>query len=234
MKKSGNRNIPHHDYYRNKKKCDDVFKQFPNYQRGSFENWHHQFNIPSSTIRGWYKKWLENPEWRPYIGDAHGLHNRIFSNEEEASICDFVVSNFIEPGNLFTNMDFKRVAADAYLQIHIDDEIKEVQFSNKFVSDFKKRNHLSSRKAHYRRRPKVVTKEKISNWVKKVRTLIDSVPHDRILNADETSVRILQNNLLTWAEMGSDSVTILVDDDEKKMITAMATISLAGTKFPLF
>ena len=34
--------------------------------------------------------------------------------------------------------------------------------------------------------------------------------------------------------MGSESITIAINDNEKQMITAMATVSAAGTKLPLF
>ena len=38
----------------------------------------------------------------------------------------------------------------------------------------------------------------------------------------------------TWADVGSDSISINVSDDPKKMATVMVTITYAGTKLPLF
>ena len=70
--------------------------------------------------------------------------------------------------------------------------------------------------------------------MQRVKNLVSSTPFDRILNCDETTVKILPNNMLTWAEMGTDAISLIVEDDEKKMITAMATITAAGTKLPLF
>lgn len=127
------------------------------------------------------------------------------------------------------------MAADAYLQKHyLDENIKNVQFSQKFIYDFKKRNRLSSRRARYKRRPDSVIIEKENEWIKKIRNLAETVPNDRILNADETLIRILPSNILTWAEMGSDSISIVVDDSEKSMITAMTTVPMSHTKLPLF
>ena len=90
--KSNNVSHAHHDYYRNKKLCDTIFNQFQKsqYQRGMFSKIHQQFGIPSSTIRDWLHKWQLNPEWRPYNGQAHGLHHRIFTKEEESAISDFI------------------------------------------------------------------------------------------------------------------------------------------------
>ncbi|KAH0792677.1 DDE superfamily endonuclease containing protein [Histomonas meleagridis] len=114
-----------------------------------------------------------------------------------------------------------------------DDEILDVKFSPKFVTDFKKRNKLSSRRARYRRRPKVKDME-IDKWINEVKELIESKPANRIINADETSWKILPSSITTWADSGSDAIDIKVSDSEKKMITVMASITFAGTKLPLF
>ena len=114
-----------------------------------------------------------------------------------------------------------------------DDEVPDAKFSPKFITDFKKRNKLSSRRARYRRRPKINIME-INNWINEVKGLIESKPADRIINADETSWRILPSSITTWADSGSDAVDINVSDSEKKMITVMASITFAGTKLPLF
>lgn len=131
-------NHSHPDYYRNKKMCDDIFSSFPNYQIGTFSRISQQFNVPSSTIRGWYNKWKIDPNLRPYNGYVHGLHNRIFSNEEESSIRDFIMENYIKRGRYFDNQGFRRLAIEAYFEKHINDEnFKNVQFSRKFATCFK-------------------------------------------------------------------------------------------------
>lgn len=226
---------PHIDYYRKKQLCEDVFAEFNTFQRGGFSKLSYKYDVPKSTIRGWYDHWKEDPNWRPYNGKVHGLHHRIFTDEEEKGLRDFIEENYIKPGHLFQNQTFKQLASNAYLQKHFfDEDLKNVQFSNSFVNGFKKRNRFSTRRAHYKRRPSNIGNEKIDNWLKKVKEIADTIPHDRILNADETAVRILPSNLTTWAEKGSDSVSIIVNDCEKTMITAMATVSMAGTKLPLF
>ena len=220
---------PHNDYYRQKDICNQVFQHFPNVQRGSLARIAEQFNIPDSTIRGWYQHWKIDPSWRPYDGSVHGTHNRIFTNEEESSIADFIRQNFIQTGQIFQNIDFKNLASQAFLEKYNEEEdCPEPMFSPKFVRDFKKRNGLSSRKARYRRRPKF-PKENIDDWISKVKELIRTKPADRILNGDETSWRILPSSMSTWADSGSDSIKINVADDEKKMITVMAKITYSGT-----
>ena len=225
---------PHHDYYRQKNICDQVFEHFHTIKKGSLAKIGHQYQIPDSTIRGWYQKWLINPKWRPYDGSVHGLHHRIFTNAEEESIAEFIRANYIRTGLLFQNQDFKTLASQAFLEKYDEiEEVPEPMFSAKFVSDFKKRNGLSSRKARYKRRPNTDQND-IDKWMSMIKELIESKPSDRILNADETAWRILPSTMSTWADVGSDSISVSVSDDAKKMITVMATITSAGTKLPLF
>lgn len=65
--------------------------------------------------------------------------------------------------------------------------------------------------------------------------LFDSqIPWDHIVNCDETSWKLFPNGLLTWADSGSDNVQTIVQGNTKDSITALATISAANTKLPLF
>ena len=229
-------NQGHNDYYRKKHECDLVFEKFQSVESKKIKlsEVAHLFGVPDSTVRGWFNHWKENQSWRPYDGSVHGFHHRIFSDNEEKSIADFIRSNYIQPGRLFQNLDFQRLASQAFLEKYSgNDDHPEPMFSKKFVSNFKNRNGISSRKSRYRRRPKF-PKEDINGWCDKIKELLRSKPVDRILNGDETSWRILPSSMSTWADKGSDSVKINVEDDEKRMVTVMATITAAGTKLPLF
>ena len=164
----------------------------------------------------------------------HGMHNRIFTDHEEMAISSFIRDNYIQPGIVFQNKDFVKLASQSFLESHLDDEdIPDVKFSPKFVWNFKKRNGLSSRRARFKRRNSIDQQE-VSDFIKSIQNLINTKPADRILNADETSWRILPSTMTTWAETGADSISINAVDNEKKAITVMATISYAGTKLPLF
>jgi hypothetical protein len=101
------------------------------------------------------------------------------------------------------------------------------------VTDFKKRHRLSSRKVHFKRRP-TVTEEQKRTWVAYVRELLATVPHERILNVDETSWKCFPNGIVTWADTGSDGVHVDIQGDPKECLTVIATVTAAGTKLPLF
>ena len=170
---------PHINYYRKKDLCERVFVHFSDFHRGDFAKLSDKYDIPKSTLRGWYHHWEKDPNWRPYDGKVHGLHHRIFTDEEEKGISDFIQENYIKQCHLFQNQMFRQLAANAYLEKHFDDNaLKNVQFSNSFIQGFKKRNHISSRRAHYKRRPINVGHEQIENWIDQIKNLVQTVPHD--------------------------------------------------------
>ena len=149
------------------------------------------------------------------------------------AIADYIIENYFKPGFLFKDADFRHLAMQAFLEKHKDSElVPDFQCSPGFIQDFKKRNDLSTRRAHYKRRP-VLDAEKLAEWKESMRRLVESVSNDRIVNADETAWRILPNGCTTWATRGADAVTINTNDDEKKMVTVMASVTASGRKLPL-
>lgn len=63
---------------------------------------------------------------------------------------------------------------------------------------------------------------------------MENVPHTHILNGDETNWKFLNLPLLTWGLKGVDTVNVDYAIEPKDSITAMATVSAAGNKLPLF
>ena len=224
---------PQRDYSRNKAVVDRIYAVFDStIGRPRFLNLQREYGVPEATLRGWWKRRNEDPEWRPYCTVNHGLHHRIFTDIEEEAITQFIVENYFKPCHAFHDDDFRFLAMQAFLEKYQDQDPPDFQCSPGFIADFKSRNHFSSRRAHYKRRPRVDS-QTVEAWVTEVRTLLRTFPHDRIINGDETAWRILPNGATTWAEKGSDSVVLHVQDDEKKTITVMASVTAAGTKLPL-
>ena len=192
--------------------------------------------IPDSTLRTWKDKLKQNPSWRPW-NNNHGTGHRIFADLEEQAIKDFIVTCFLQPGYVFTNEDFVEIAVNAYLTKYKDktnfEEMKDFLVSHQFIHDFKKRNHLSSRTLHSRRRPNVTEEEK-SNWINTIKNLLSTVDHSRIVNVDETCWKCFPNGLVTWAEKGSDGISINLDSSPKASMTVLASIRADGTKIPLY
>jgi hypothetical protein len=136
---------------------------------------------------------------------------------------------------LFTDADFRLLAIEQYYLWHPVDpsaeqaDFKQFMASNGFVYGFKKRNHFSTRRSHFKRRslpnPEIRTK-----FLAEICELLESANRDFVLNCDETSCKLYPNGILTWADRGSDHIVLNVAGNEKECFPVMATISLSGTK----
>lgn len=111
-------------------------------------------------------------------------------------------------------------------------EMDKFKCSATFITDFKKRNHISSRRLHYKRRPNVTAEDKI-RWVSYVRQLLRDVSHDLIINMDETHWQTFPNGILTWRMTGDDAVQVKIDGNEKQGLTVLASVTASGKKLPL-
>ena len=123
---------------------------------------------------------------------------------------------------------------NAFLEKHKNEEHEpEISVSDHFISDFKKKNHLSSLTGH----PKCRTdpnQTRNQQWETTIHNLLTNFPRDHILNCDETSWQVFPNRLKTWAQKGSQNVQIHVNGNVKESITALATVAADGTKCPLY
>jgi hypothetical protein len=177
----------------------------------------------------------DDRRWVPWE-TIRGQHLRIFTEEEETAMADYIRENFVRPGYLFSDSDFRLVAIQAYLEKHHAETASEdLNFlcSSTFMSDFRFRNRFSLRVFHYKRRPIVVDHERNERWIAEIAQLIRSVDPDRIVNIDETSWLLWPRGLLTWADTGSTSVQVRIQGDEKESLTATAAITASGIKLPL-
>ena len=191
-------------------------------------------SIPLKTISNWYKQYQSNQDWRPYSTLNRSLAQRIFTNEEENNMVEFIKDNFITPGKLFTDALFRELAMSLYLFKYKDiEQMPNFMVSDHFIHDFKQRNHISSRIAHPERRANE-NQDQNTQWENTIENLLNTFPRDKILNCDETSWQIFPNSIKTWAETGSQNIQIRVNGNPKDSITVLATIAADGTKCPLF
>ena len=147
FKRGGNR-----DYSRYKARLEVLFHgKLQNSNGSAMLRLSTELGIPQSTLYRWRDTSKRDPEWRPWKTNKRNQH-RIFTDAEETSMCDFICRNFLEPGILFTNQDFKRIALDAWLEKYRDsDNDCRFEASDGFVTKFKKRHGFTSRRAHHKR-----------------------------------------------------------------------------------
>jgi hypothetical protein len=78
-----------------------------------------------------------------------------------------------------------------------------------------------------------VTKEKQEEFIRRVQQLMEVFPHDRVINIDETNRRVVTGGFWTWAGPGSEAISSIIDETEKKGITVITGIEASGAKLPL-
>ena len=189
--------------------------------------------IPQSTISLWRKKKVNDPSFNP-LNKQTNTDRRVFTNEEEEEITNYILENIIKEGILFTNYDFKLLIMDAfnekYLYEEDYDKIPKFNASDGFVTDFKSRNNLVSR-MHVARRPLVKNFDDI--FAQQMNQLFKTVKPCYIINIDETSWEVIPKILKSWHVKGEDHVLRYVNSNCKENITVVAGVRADGLRLPL-
>ena len=229
------------DYETVKEHVPAILNRLSNTFRGSIMSIHAETGIPYSTLSRWHRELMKNPSYNP-LKKKYGQHKRIFTDEEEDAIADFIIENYINPGLHFTDDDFRVIAMEAWREKYLpilnsDDPNERKKFKNfscsaGFISDFKYHHRFSSKSFHIKRRSDP-TEEIQKKFMLDMKKLFDTVPIDRILNADETGWKLMPKGILTWGETGVDNISKQALINDKTQITVLATISAANTKLPL-
>ncbi|OHS92896.1 hypothetical protein TRFO_40806 [Tritrichomonas foetus] len=164
---------------------------------------HERTGIPIYTLKNWKHNFMLKPNFIPF-NETSGKR-RLFKPEEEEAIADYIRTNYIKSGMLFTNSDFQSLVTELYLFFNADNEnIRQFYCSPVFISDFKKRHRFMSKRFHYKRKPNV-TEEQQRMWMEKITELLTTKPNDRIINSDVTAWFVYPNRLLSWINTGKDN-----------------------------
>ena len=144
----------YNDYTKYKAEIPKIIDCLRKTKRGDITGIHQVTGIPLSTISRWHRSLCLNPRFNP-LDKKYGQHKRIFTDEEEDSLADYIVDNYIIPGHYFTDDDFRELALQAWKEKYIpilnssDPEIrsqyKEFTCSRGFIYDFKYHHHFSSK-----------------------------------------------------------------------------------------
>ena len=130
--------------------------------------------------------------------------------------------------------EFKTVCLrrESQFQISHQNMIKDIEesglteplFSDHWVRDFMKRNKLSVRHAHFRRRG-TIDENEVKDFLTSLVSAINAYGWAMVFNMDEASVRVNNGNDKTIAPVGAEEIIILGDKNEKECFTCIATCS---------
>lgn len=200
-----------------------------------------RYGATKTTLYRWINKWKMDPSYDPTNTSVHGNFHRIFTDEQEGNIIQYIKTNFIQKGNYFSDFYFESVIYNAFNEIYPDPKkAPRFECSPGFINDFKNRNKISSRLAHFRQRPLDKNETDIENEIQifrsEINELIQKVSNSNevVLNADETGFQILPTSIRTWAFKNDKNVSINVYDNDKDRVSVMATISSNFDKLPMF
>lgn len=190
--------------------------------------------IPRSTLYSWATHAKSDPDWSPQFHKI-GCHRRIFTPSEENNIAKWILTEILEKKMLFTDADCREILLREWRAKLAREPGLKLLFSCSagYIHNFKKRNGFSSRRAHYKRRPKTDV-DQCTQWTESISNLLKSKDNRLILNCDETFWRVFPGALMTWAPTNSENVTIDIKGSEKDGLTVLATIAADGSKLPLF
>lgn len=238
---------PYIKYWKDPDLCMTVKQKYLEHKNSLNEDCHFVSRIAAlhginrKTLRGWMKKWDEDKSWNPFYTKNHGSFHRIFNDQQEDNIMEYIDANYISEGNYFSDSQFQTVVFDAFNLIHEDDlEIPNFNCSAHFIHDFKTRHNVSSKMAHFKQRSKNNPKSDNTYVIDEFKATIQSVIENArlkgepVVNGDETGFQILPNCVKTWAYKNSSNVSINVLDSTKERISVMASITSTNCKLPLF
>lgn len=132
-----------------------------------------------------------------------------------------------------------RVIVEMFKDAYPEHVLKKENFeiSPHYLVNFRERQNLTTRKAHWHRRPqdKEEMQERIQQFNEIKAELFERFKDElwRLANADESFYGCGIAGGLTYAIKGSEGVDIHINHNQKKGVTIIATITADGRKLPL-
>ena len=220
-------------YHKDEKLVKEVLQHFPAIKDNilKISNVAKAANLPYNTVNQWYHKWEVDNGYYP--GKLYGKHKRLFTDDQELAIADFIRINYIIPGFIVKRKHLRRQLHEFWVSYdpRIRSRISKVRVSHHFLKDFCKRHHFSFRRMRKKKRSEV-SEEEVSNYAREYMEIIQEYPMNRILNGDETPWNIVFNRGDVLAETGTESVNAQMTEDYRKSFTAFCTISANGDRLP--
>lgn len=225
---------PYIKYSKYPKVVSQVLQILKSNQRGIIPLIAKHTHFKLRTLYNWADALRKDPNFNP-LNKKCGNQHRIFTDEEEDAISDYIIENILKAGFLFTDEDFEDIIMCAFLEKYKDatefQTIPNFNASRGFISNFKRCHGFFSRRCHTKRRPS--NKKYDHTFIESMNFLFDNVDPHYIVNIDETSWQVVPDSILVWHPTGADHVVCYANCNEKENITVVAGIAADGSKLPL-
>lgn len=220
-------------YHKDEKLVKEVLERFPAIRDNilKISTVAKAANLPYKTVNQWYHKWEAKNTYFP--GKNFGKHRKLFTDDQELAIADYIRINYIIPGFIVKRKHLRRKLHEFWVSYDPPrrSRLTKVRVSHHFLTDFCKRHKFSFRRMRKKKRSEV-SEEEVTQYAQEYMQIIQEYPMTRILNADETPWNIVFNKGEVLAETGTESISAQMTDDYRKNFTAFCTISASGDVFP--
>ena len=214
-------------------KWEEVFNEIEKV-KGDCDNYikliSEKYNIPYRTLTRKYNLWKNN---NVDNNENRGGHNKIFSEEEERNLYNYIVNVFINCNLLFNNDHLKLLAIQQYHMLQKEknkEYITEESFSisDGWVTDYKKKWKLSSLKTKLNKKATKTDPNELVTFLGECTNITKEVENKYIYNLDETFWRTNSAYSKVIGIQNSDSRKVDSNINEKEGFTAIFIISAAG------
>ena len=190
-----------------------------------------KYNIKYKTLLNKYKKWNDDDKLNIFNDENRGGHKKIFTENEEYELSEYIKNLYIRNGIYFDNDCVKILALKKYNLIHDKDD-NNINFncSDGWVTDFKKRWKLITKGYNYCKKSIKVDNIQIIEYKQKC-SYVDRMYYKMyIFNLDETFWKII-NMSSTILNIRGEPRKFISNVDEKIGYTAIFVVSAFGKIF---
>jgi hypothetical protein len=193
-----------------------------------------KYNIPYGTLKDKFTKYNKKSlDIIQFHNENRGGYNKIFSENEEKNLYEYIKTVFIDCNLTFNNEHLRLLAIQYYhlLKKEINkDYVEDVKFtiSNGWVNDYKKRWKLSSLKTKLNKKSTKIEPKELIDFMNICSKINQTIPHKFIFNLDETFWRIVNGYYSTIGLTNSDHRKVDTQIDPKSGFTVIFIISAEG------
>lgn len=184
-----------------------------------------KYNIKSETLKQKYRKWIDDNNI-DFDVENRGGHNKIFDENQERDLVDYITNVFIKGNLIFTNEHMKELVLQKYtmIQQEIDNNFiidPNFAISDRWIVKFKKRWKLSSLKSKVSKNATKTDPKEIKFFLDECKNTFDNYDKKNIYNLDETFWKFVNINGSFIGISGSDNRPVHVNVDPKMGFTVI-------------